>query len=179
MHLNDETLRAYLDQQLDVTQQVAGHLQECPDCRDRLAVLQSRAARVKAHLAALDPTPAEAPRSAQLAYAQFTARQSAVSGKERFTMLKSIFSPRLRTAWAGLAVVALLATAFSFAPVRAWAGEILALFRVQKIVVLPIDMTRLSELGNDQTLSKQISNFYMAFLEMRNGAIRINYLIAY
>ncbi len=158
MHLNDETLRAYLDQQSDVTEDAAGHLQECPDCRDRLSVLQSRAARVKAHLAALDPTPAEAPRSAQLAFAQFTARQVTVSGKERFTMLKNIFSPRLRTAWAGLAVVAVLATAFSFAPVRAWAGEILALFRVQKIVVLPMDMTRLGELGSDQTMSKQISN---------------------
>jgi hypothetical protein len=73
-------------------------------------------------------------------------------------MLKSIFSPRLRTAWAGLAVVALLATAFSFAPVRAWAGEILALFRVQKIVVLPIDTTRLGELGNNDTVGKQISS---------------------
>jgi hypothetical protein len=158
MHLNDETLRAYLDQQADVTEQAAGHLRECPDCQARLATLQSRAERVKAHLAALDPTPAEAPRSAQLAYAQFTARQTAVSGKERFTMLKSIFSPRLRAAWAGLVVVALLATAFSFAPVRAWAGEILALFRVQQIVVLPIDTTRLTELGNDDTVSKQISS---------------------
>ncbi len=158
MHLNDETLRAYLDQEVSDSGSAAGHLQTCPDCRARLAALQSRAAQVKAHLAALDPTPAEAPRSAQLAFAQFTARQSAVSGKERLPMLKSIFSPRLRTAWAGLAVVALMATAFSFAPVRAWAGEILALFRVQKIVVLPIDTTRLTALGNDNTVGKQISN---------------------
>jgi hypothetical protein len=170
MHLNDETLRAYLDQPSDVTPDAAGHLRECPDCRDRLAVLQSRAARVKAHLAALDPTPAEAPRSVQLAYAQFTARQAAVSGKERLPMLKSIFSPRLRTAWAGLAIVALLATAFSFAPVRAWAGEILALFRVQKIVVLPIDTTRLTELGNDDTLSKQISGLLSESTEVTKKA---------
>jgi hypothetical protein len=170
MHLNDETLRAYLDQPSDVTQDAAGHLRECPDCRDRLTTVQSRAARVKAHLAALDPTPAEAPRSAQLAYAQFTARQTAVSGKERFPMLKSIFSPRLRTAWAGLAIVALLATAFSFAPVRAWAGEILALFRVQKIVVLPIDTTRLTELGNDDTVGKQISNLMSESTEVTKKA---------
>jgi hypothetical protein len=85
-------------------------------------------------------------------------------------MLKSIFSPRLRTAWAGLAIVALLATAFSFAPVRAWAGEILALFRVQKIVVLPIDTTRLTELGNDDTLSKQISSLLSESTEVTKKA---------
>jgi hypothetical protein len=73
-------------------------------------------------------------------------------------MLKSIFSPRWRPAWAGLGIVVLLAGALSFAPVRAWAGEMLSLFRVQKIVVLPIDTTRLGELGNDQTVSKQISS---------------------
>jgi hypothetical protein len=157
MHLDDETLRAYLDQQADAIEHAAGHLRECPECRSRLAALQSRAVRVKAHLAALDPTPAEAPRSAQLAFAQFTARQLAVSGKERFTMLKSIFSPRLRPAWVGLSIVVLLAGALSFAPVRAWAGDMLSLFRVQKIVVLPIDTTRLGELGNDETVSKQIS----------------------
>ncbi len=58
MHLDDETLRAYLDQQADAIERAAGHLRECPDCQARLATLQSRAARVKAHLAALDPTPA-------------------------------------------------------------------------------------------------------------------------
>ncbi len=73
-------------------------------------------------------------------------------------MLRNIFSPRLRTAWAGLAIVALMATAFSFAPVRAWAGELLALFRVKQIMVLPIDTTRLTALGNDDTVGKQISN---------------------
>jgi anti-sigma factor RsiW len=170
MHLNDETLRAYLDQEAGDSGGAAAHLQTCPDCRARLATLQSRAAQVKTRLAALDPTPAEAPRSAQLAYAQFTARQVAVSGKERFPMLKSIFSPRLRPVWAGLAIVALLAGALSFAPVRAWAGEILALFRVQKIVVLPIDTTRLTELGNDDTVGKQISNLLSDSIEVTKKA---------
>jgi anti-sigma factor RsiW len=158
MHLNDETLRAHLDQELDDAGRAAGHLQTCPDCRSRLAKLKSQAARVKAHLAALDPTPAEAPRSAQLAFAQFTARQLAVSGKERFAMLKSIFSQRLRPVWVGLGIIVLLAGALSFAPVRAWAGDMLSLFRVQKIVVLPVDTTRLGELGNDETVGKQISS---------------------
>jgi len=85
-------------------------------------------------------------------------------------MLKNIFSPRLRTAWAGLAIVALLATAFSFAPVRAWAGEILALFRVQKITVLPIDTTRLTELGNDDTVGKQISSLMSESSEVTKKA---------
>jgi hypothetical protein len=157
MHIDDEVLRAYLDRQLDQAPAVAAHLKACPDCRARLAAMQARAARVSAHLAALDPGPAEVARSPQQAYAQFTARRSSVSRKERVSMFKNIFSPRLRPLWIGLSIVAVFSIALSFAPVRAWAGNLLGLFRVQQIVVLPIDTTRLDELGNNSDLGKQIS----------------------
>jgi hypothetical protein len=157
MHIDDEVLRAYLDRQLDHAPAVAAHLKTCPDCQARLAAMRARAARVRAHLVTLDPQPAEYARSPQLAFAQFTARRMSVSRKERFSMLKNIFSPRLRPLWVGLSIVAVLSIALSFAPVRAWAGNLLGLFRVQQIVVLPVDSTRLSELGNNSDLGKQIS----------------------
>lgn len=75
-------------------------------------------------------------------------------------MFKSILAPRLRPLWAGLGAIALFAYALSFAPVRAWAGEFLGLFRVQQITVLPIDMTRLGELGSNSTLEKQFSQLF-------------------
>jgi hypothetical protein len=73
-------------------------------------------------------------------------------------MIKSLFSKR--PIWAGLAAVLALALAFSFAPVRIWAGEFLGLFRVESIQVLPIDTTRLGLLTNDTTLVKQISQLF-------------------
>ena len=71
-------------------------------------------------------------------------------------MLQSIFSQRLRPLWVGLSIVVRVSVALSFAPVRAWAGSLLGLFRVQQIVVLPVDTTRLSDLGGS-TLGKQLS----------------------
>jgi anti-sigma factor RsiW len=156
MHINDDTLRAYLDGQLDAATDVAAHVQTCAECGARLAAMQARAARVSAHLAALDPRPAEYPRSPQLAFAEFNARRLSVSGKERVSMLKNILSPRLRPAWAGLSIVLVLAIALSFAPVRAWASALLGLFRVQQILVVPVDTTRLSDLGG-RSMGEQIS----------------------
>lgn len=72
-------------------------------------------------------------------------------------MFKSLFAPRRRSLWAGLSLIAALAVAFSFAPVRAWAGEFLGLFRVQQVTVLPVDTTRLSALTGNDTLGQQIS----------------------
>ena len=73
-------------------------------------------------------------------------------------MFKSIF--RKRPVWAGLSAVLVLAVAFSFAPVQAWASSFLGLFRVQQVQVLPIDTTQLSSLSNDSTLAKQISQLF-------------------
>jgi anti-sigma factor RsiW len=156
MHINDEALRAYLDGQLDGATGVADHVQVCAECRARLDAMQARAARVSAHLAALDPRPAEYPRSPQLAFAEFTARRLSVSGKEKVSMLKKILSPRLRPVWAGLSIILILSVALSFAPVRAWAGSLLGLFRVQQILVVPVDTTRLRDLGGS-SMGEQIS----------------------
>jgi hypothetical protein len=86
------------------------------------------------------------------------ARVKQQSRKDIPTMAKSMFSRR--PVWAGLAAVLLLALAFSFAPVRVWAGQFLGLFRVEQIQVLPIDTTQLSYLTDESTLVKQISQLF-------------------
>ena len=75
-------------------------------------------------------------------------------------MFNQLFSRRFRTAWTVIAIVALVAVSFSFAPVRAWAGQFLGLFRVQQIAVLPVDITRLSELNGNEALGSQISQLF-------------------
>ncbi len=157
MHLNAETLRAYLDHQLDDMPRAADHLNACAECRAHLNALQTRTSRVSAHLAALDPSSDLAPRDVQLAYAQFTARQAAASGKEKINMFKTIFAQRFRPVWIGLCALAVLTVAFSFPPVRAWAGDLLAQFRVKTIAVVPVDNTRLTDLAGNSALAKQVS----------------------
>jgi hypothetical protein len=166
MHLTDETLRAFLDNQLQTSEvletsevSLRQHLAQCADCTARLHALESRAARVNTHLAALAPTPAEAPRAPHRAFAQLDARIRAPAQEHTggLEMLRTLFAPRVRPLWIGLSVVLVLAVAFSFAPVRTWAGQFLGLFRVQKVTVLPIDPTRFSELTSNTPLTKQIS----------------------
>lgn len=156
MHVSHADLRAHADGELPETQRAAvdGHLAACPDCRVRLTAVTAQAARVQATLAALAPAAYEAPRPARLVRQDLQARQR----KDGQGMLKQVFARR--PVWAGLTMVAVLAVAFSFAPVRAWAGEFLSLFRVQQIAVLPIDITRLGNLNGDQNLAEQISQLF-------------------
>ncbi len=65
-----------------------------------------------------------------------------------------------RPVWVGLTAVVVVAVAFSFAPVRAWAGQFLGLFRVQRIEVLPVDTTRLASLSGDPTLGEQFGQIF-------------------
>jgi hypothetical protein len=156
MHVSQADLRAHVDGELAVAQLdvVERHLAGCPDCRVRLVAVTRQAERVQATLAALAPTPGEAARPAGLAQQVIRDRQR----KDNYGMRKSIFGRR--PVWAGLAAVAVLAVAFSFAPVRAWAGEFLSLFRVQQIAVVPIDITRLSGMSGDRNLAEQISQLF-------------------
>lgn len=156
MHLSDDTLRALLDEQLDDAERAAEHLNGCPLCQTRLNTMQARAARVDAHLTTLAPRPGDAPRAAPIAIAQLYARQTAAAGKEQFEMVKTILSPRLRPLWVGVSVIALFTVAFSFPSVRAFASDLLARFRVQKVTVVQVDNTRLNELTTNTALGKQI-----------------------
>ena len=155
-HISHADLRAYLDRELPDAELARNeqHLVGCPDCRVRMQAVAQRAAEVGARVAALGPQFAEAPRPATVVMAQIKRKQR----EEKVPMLKSIFSKR--PVWAGLSAVLVLAVAFSFTPVQAWASEFLGLFRVHQIQVLPIDTTQLSSLSNDTSLAKQISQLF-------------------
>ena len=154
MHLADNTLQALIDGELGAAEQTAAraHLGACPDCQRQWTALQARSERVQASLARLAPGRGPTP---ERAYAQFAAYRTAAE-KEKVPMLKSIFAPRLRPVWTGVSLAAALAIAFSFAPVRAWAGEFLGLFRVQQVTVLEIDPSRFTELTGNEPLAQQI-----------------------
>jgi hypothetical protein len=155
MHLTDSSLRAYLDQQLPDLQRarIESHLQDCNDCRLRLAELSALAAQVDLHLAALQPGPADVPRPASVALRQF-------NHKETRPMFKIFTKRNLRPLWVTIAVIAVLAISLNFQPVQALASSFLGLFRVQQVVILPINSNTIQNLQNNQDISKAVSQLF-------------------
>jgi hypothetical protein len=157
MHLEEGTLRAYIDQQLAESERnrAASHLSSCAVCRTRAEKMLARSSSVAARLGvldAIDPQEHTAP-SPHLALARFKEQRL----RKEIPLMNRIFAPRYRVAWGVMAAIVLIAGSMSFEPVRVWAGGLLAQFRVERITVLPIDPTRLTELGTNETLARQIS----------------------
>ena len=151
MHLTDGQIRAYLDGELGEVE--SRHLPTCRGCQARLAVLQGRARRSEQRLAFLAPHPGEKTISPLPALSRFKIRLNA----QKETSMLSIFSQRRwRPVWIGLATLLLMVAALSVPQMRALAGEFLGLFRVQQVAVVPVDLTGLSQLENNDVMAKQI-----------------------
>jgi len=167
MHPTEATLRAYLDHELTgaAHAQTAAHLETCEDCQAHLQTLDARAERVGQRLALLAPDAASTPRPAHLVYARWQAERTSprAAGPESIsstlqrslTMLRSLFSGRYRPVGVSLALIVLLAAALSAAPVRTLASQLLGIFRVQQVAVVPVDMSTLEGLSNNAALSQQ------------------------
>lgn len=167
MHPTEATLRAYLDHELTgaAHAQTAAHLTTCEDCQAHLQTLDARAARVGQRLALLAPDAASTPRPAHLVYARWQAERASPrsAGLESISstlqrslnMLRSLFSGRFRPVGVSLALIVLLAVALSMAPVRTLASQLLGIFRVQQVAVVPVDMSTLEGLSNNAALSQQ------------------------
>jgi hypothetical protein len=150
-HLNDGQLRAALDQELDEAGRL--HLENCPACRrrqSRIAAETQQASHGLSFLAAPGGQPAA---DAGQALVRFHQRNDS---RKEIPMIKKLFaSTSLRV---GLAAVIILAAVFSFPQARAFAGQFLNLFRVQQVVVVPVDLTGIQSLTGNDTLGKQVSD---------------------
>jgi hypothetical protein len=153
MHLDDGQLRAFLDDALPAVERAASaeHISVCRTCKKRSEDLTANEARVHAQIAGL--TRGGPATSAQVALQRFYERYD--RNKED-SMLNRVFAKQLRPVWALVVVVALVSASMTFAPVRAWAGQFLGLFRVQNVEVLPVDPTLMDQLTGNSALSKQI-----------------------
>lgn len=137
MHLKDNLLRAFVDQELSATQtrQAREHLMRCPDCQGRMEEMSRRMKQVQANLAPLSPTADERPRSPSVAYRRFSGRtRRPERQKETIThMLKR------KPVWAALTIVVALTLVFTITPARAWASSFLSMFRIQRVQVFTFD----------------------------------------
>ncbi len=137
MHPNDDLLRALVDQELPEGQArlVDEHLARCPNCRMRLEQARARANRVHAALHNLSPLAGERAPSPRSAYARLFRKDNTIARKKE--NVQPMFTKR--PFWVALTIIAVLAVALSITPVRAWASDVLSMFRVQRVTVIEFD----------------------------------------
>ena len=159
-HLNDGQLRAALDGELDT--QALEHLSACSDCRARQRKLQRQAEGVAHRLNFLADSAQEPAPTAQSAFKHFQARKLP---QKEIPMLKKIFAS---TAVRYVAVAALLLALIVAIPAtRALADQVLNLFRVQQVTVVPVDFTGLQQLNGNGALGQQFSDLISSSITMK------------
>ncbi len=149
-HLNDGQLRGALDEALDQNNRL--HLENCASCRTRLDQIKVRSQATAQSLSFLSMPERHSGPSAETALKHF--HQQNYNRKE-FPMFRKLFSSTLLRV--GLAVVLLLVAVFSFPQTRAFADQVLNLFRVQQVVVVPVDFTGIQQLTGNDPLGRQVS----------------------
>ncbi|HEX9014322.1 MAG TPA: hypothetical protein VF813_12420, partial [Anaerolineaceae bacterium] len=148
-HLTDGQLRAALDRELSQEDQL--HLDGCAQCQRSLESVRSAVQQASRGLAFLVPAGSERVPAAGPALAHF--HQQTLLKKET-SMFQKIFASRaLRFA---SAVVVILAVAMAVPATRAMASQLLSLFRVQHVTVVPLDLTGMQQLTGNNIYGKQI-----------------------
>ena len=137
MHLSDGKIRAYQDRALSEpeTERARNHLASCALCQEKADRLVAQAGQVEERLAILAPGNNETPISARQARTQMEIKNSR---EEEQPMFQKIFSKSYRPAWVAVGIIAILAIALLFPPVRAAANSFLGLFRVEQFTVVQV-----------------------------------------
>lgn len=144
-------LRALLDAELraGALASTKAHVEGCAACRQRLAQLEADSAWASTRLSGLAPASGEAPPAAG-AWARLSEEiRNQPSWTQRMANMFG-FTKQRRPALVALALVALVAFAFTLEPVRVAAGDFLSIFRVRQFAVVPVGpehAERMEELG--------------------------------
>jgi hypothetical protein len=158
-HCIDEgTLRAYLDKELSATERTAvtAHLEGCADCQHLLHTLHTRSSQVGALLAEPIARPDMAHAFSRLQKtiadgvsepAHEPAGDSSDTAYRRNLMQeKNRFWNRYGTIFGAAAVVVALLSLLALPPVRALADQLLQVFRMERVVFVPVSTERMEEL---------------------------------
>lgn len=153
----DEVLRARLDGELSPIEahELENHLIGCAGCRNRAEAMERQAKATREILSALAPLPDELVPDAGIALARFRALQRSAEA-EAPSFFGRLFARRLRPAWGVLAAVGLVFGLLSYSPARTWAQRVLAMLRVQKITVVPVDVKALDSLNGGNAAGKML-----------------------
>ena len=157
-HLTDGELRAAHDGEADSAQ--LRHLEACSDCQTRQEQLLAQGRQIARQLAFLAPNSQPAP-TAQKAWSRLSYR---ISNQKENSMFKRLFA--FPVARYGAAALLILALILAFPGTRALAGELLNLFRVQQVTVIPMDFTGLEQLTGDGELGNQFTEMISKSMEI-------------
>lgn len=158
-HLTDGELRASIDGESDAVQ--LHHLETCADCRARQRQIQAQGQQTARRLAFLAPAVDDPIPTARTAWSRLSDR---LSNQKEISMLKKWFAfPVVRI---GAAAVLILALILAFPATRALAEQLLNLFRVQQVTVIPVDFTGLEQLTGDGALGNQFTEMLSKSLDM-------------
>jgi hypothetical protein len=158
-HLNDGELRAALDGELGPNE--LGHLETCSSCQTRQKIVETEARQTAATLAFLSSSTKEARLSTPQAWHRLNER---ILTQKEIPMLKKLIAiPLVRY---GLPILLALTLVFAFPSTRALASELLNLFRVQQVQVVPVDFTGLEQLTGDGALGNQFTELISDSVDM-------------
>ena len=166
MQIDEGKLRAYLDYALppEEAAQVKKQLSDSPEALAALNRLSQERHKLEPYLDGLSPPPGEQSDS-EAAWRRFQTQISAqpnpaktFSTKERMSlMFNQATLKRYQPVLIGLIVIMIVAVALSFAPVRAMAGNLLKMFRVQTVRIVPIDKENAEALRNNPNLEQLVN----------------------
>ena len=144
----DGMLRSCLDGELGwfESAEVERHVQTCGTCHDRFGRLGEDARRMRELFDALEPVAAT---NAAVTYSRF--RQTIADRKAAPLLTYK------RPVWAIAAAACLIALLFSFTPARLWAQQFLAMLRVQKIAVVPVDFSAIEGDANSSAVARVLT----------------------
>jgi len=148
-HLTEGELRASLDGELD--ENLVRHLNACTECQAHLSQLKQAHLRIASQLAFLAPGTESFP-LVRSAWSRFNGQY--LKQKETSMLRKWFTFPVVRV---GAIAILALALLLAIPSTRAFAGKLLNLFRVQQVVVLPIDATGLEDMNGNQVFGSQLS----------------------
>jgi hypothetical protein len=141
-HLNDGQLRAALDGELDSDE--LKHLESCQQCQSRKQLLEAQVRPTVERLRFLSSAAQDTGLSTSSAWKKFNNEKLA---QKETSMFRKLFASPLVKYGASIALV--IALVLAFPSTRALAGELLNLFRVQRVTVVPVDFTGLKQLDDE------------------------------
>jgi hypothetical protein len=158
-HLNDGQLRAALDNELDPDE--LKHLESCSQCQYRQKMLEAQIHSTVERLHFLSSPTQDTGLSSSSAWKKFN--HETLAQKETSMFRKLFTSPLIRYGASAALVIALI---LAFPATRALAGQLLSLFRVQHVTVVPVDFTGMEQL--DGAVGNNISQLISDSVTMKN-----------